>query len=219
MSQSEDIARLTALFELMRVDKAAEKADALLRSYASLAILLGVSAQTLTEFGLTRDQALLLGCLSGLERRARRDQIDPSVPISTFSRAADCARAVYPGLSREQTALICLDKDCRLLAIRLLDGGADIAVGALMRVLTETQSDALVLCRNRPGGAAVFSDADVESAKAAMRLLRSLNVALLDRLLYTDEQVISLRAAGCIDEAQWVSTGTAQIPCRDWFAR
>ena len=54
----------------------------------------------------------------------------------------------------------------------------------------------VVLCHNHPHGREAFSDADIQTTRAAVGYLRAMDIELSDHLLVTGGAVISMRRSG-----------------------
>ncbi|MFD1787687.1 JAB domain-containing protein [Sphingomonas floccifaciens] len=120
--------------------------------------------------------------------------------IDRLSRAT----ALFAGLARadsEVAGIAYLAEDARLLALRVIRGGAD-RVAVPPRLLTldalAFNARAVIVAHNHPSGDPQPSRHDLAHLRCAARTLGALDIRLIDHLIVTRETMTSLRALGMI---------------------
>jgi DNA repair protein RadC len=121
-------------------------------------------------------------------------------------------RLRFAGQKVECVEVLHLDSGRRLLpqGIERLETGTVDSVTLAPRKLLESAimkgSKSLVIAHNHPGGAPRFSGADIELTQQLRRASEALEIELIDHLLVSGDEVISMRNQGLFD--------TQEIPFR-----
>ena len=109
-------------------------------------------------------------------------------------------RPYFFGARNEMLCLLCLDGKRKVLGIRRLSEGCVNAVNVAARLVVEAalslNASAAVLAHNHVSGIAFPSREDVAVTNCLAPLLSSLGVALLDHLIFVDDDMVSLRDSG-----------------------
>ena len=109
-------------------------------------------------------------------------------------------RPYFFGARNEMLCLLCLDGKRKVLGIRRLSEGCVNAVNVAARLVVEAalslNASAAVLAHNHVSGIAFPSHEDVAVTNCLAPLLSSLGVALLDHLIFVDDDMVSLRDSG-----------------------
>ena len=104
------------------------------------------------------------------------------------------------GARNEMLCLLCLDGKHKVLGIRKLGEGNVNAVNVTTRLIAEAalslNASAVVLAHNHVSGIAFPSDDDVATTNSLAPILSTLGVALVDHLIFVDDDMVSLWDSG-----------------------
>ena len=109
-------------------------------------------------------------------------------------------RPYFFGARNEMLCLLCLDGKHKVLGIRRLGEGNVNAVNVTTRLIAEAalslNASAVVLAHNHVSGIAFPSDEDIATTSSRAPILSTLGVALVDHLIFVDDDMVSLRDSG-----------------------
>lgn len=109
-------------------------------------------------------------------------------------------RPYFFGARNEMLCLLCLDGKHKVLGIRRLGEGNVNAVNVTTRLIAEAalslNASAVVLAHNHVSGIAFPSDEDIATTNSLAPILNTLGVALVDHLIFVDDDMVSLRDSG-----------------------
>lgn len=109
-------------------------------------------------------------------------------------------RPYFFGARNEMLCLLCLDGKHKVLGIRRLGEGNVNAVNITTRLIAEAalslNASAVVLAHNHVSGIAYPSDEDIATTNSLAPILNTLGVALVDHLIFVDDDMVSLRDSG-----------------------
>lgn len=217
---------VTALAALIgRADPGADAeavSAALLARYGSLPMLLSASAEDLLRVpGVRAPLAQFLRMVPSLARYDALDGFGARPNLATLQRAREYLSALYVGRDYEHFYLLCLASDGRLIRAALITRGTlDETAFYLRNILDEalgSKACAVVLAHNHPGGTPEPSQGDVSATRLAIRALSKLGVWVLDHAIVADGLVISLRAKGTIEEAEFLNQSPGDALIRGWL--
>jgi DNA repair protein RadC len=197
-------------------------AEALISRYGSLSMLLAAPPEDLTRVeGVRAPLAQLLRLLPSMARYDALDSFGPRPDVSTFRRAEGYMAALYVGRAYEHFFLLCLNSDGRLIRTALITRGTlDETAFYLRNMLDEAlkaKAYAVVLAHNHPGGTSEPSQGDVSATRLAIRALSKVGVLVLDHAIIADGRALSMRAAGAIDESEFLDQAPGEALLRGWL--
>ena len=109
-------------------------------------------------------------------------------------------RPYFFGARNEMLCLLCLDGKHKVLGIRRLGEGNVNAVNVTTRLIAEAalslNASAVVLAHNHVSGIAFPCDEDIATTNSLAPILNTLGVALVDHLIFVDDDMVSLRDSG-----------------------
>lgn len=222
MDRQQEIFLLTRFLSMLsRGTLGLDGARALLERCGSISgMALSPPALLMRAGNLSSAQAELLSQLPQIVRRCRLDQCGDHPKLERLETAARYVRALYTGAQHEQLFMLCLDDGYRLIEARQLSSGSMLETSVPPRLIMESalrvQSGAVIFCHNHPAGRLFFSETDVSSTVAAIEILSKINVAVLDHLLVTRGQIVSLRRMHYIAESVWTNSGALAVPFSRW---
>ncbi|MHA6719850.1 JAB domain-containing protein [Sphingomonas sp. RS6] len=129
----------------------------------------------------------------------------PSLDQPLRINDAASAAALFAPLAAgecEAGAIAYLARDCRLLGLRHIGGGAhawiDVPVRAVVADALSFDAAAVVMAHHHPSGDATPSRADGETTRMLARALEPLGIRLVDHLVLTRAGSTSFQALGLL---------------------
>ncbi len=174
-------------------------ADTLLSRFGSISALFAASDAELIDAGLSEHAAILVRSVFAVRsENARRTA--KGRRLDTFERCGEFFRSCYIGAQTEYVMMATLDADYRILSLHSFREGGIGFAECSVRMLTERvmeQGVALaVLAHNHPNGQAIPSDEDITATAAIYRALAQLNVILIDHILVSGADYVSVMRYG-----------------------
>jgi DNA repair protein RadC len=126
-----------------------------------------------------------------------------SSPLSVSSpdEARRLLAPLFEKAASEKIAVLHLDDERRLLALREYPGGTDSAELPLRLLVEEALrlgTSGLIVAHNHPGGDPSPSAEDLQVTRLLADTGRNLGIRLIDHLIFAGEQVRSLRELGLL---------------------
>ena len=178
-------------------------AHSLLDRYGTLLGVLDAPEEDLVKVeGVGANTAMLLHFLPRFFRMALLETADTL--LNTTSLRGEYLRMWFNGEQEERIYALCLDSRGKLLARRKIGDGdflhAPLAIRALLGSALLTSASGVVLSHNHPGGCAIPSEADYAATEAARNALAGIQVELLDHIIVSGHDYVSLRDSGYFTE-------------------
>ena len=99
--------------------------------------------------------------------------------------------------------LVCMDAKYKVLGCHKLGEGtvnaADITPRRVVELALAHNASAVLLAHNHVSGLALPSNADLMTTQQLRAILRSVDVELLDHLIFTDDDMVSLKDSGLLN--------------------
>ena len=109
----------------------------------------------------------------------------------------------FLGKTNEAVYLLCLDVKGKPLSCNIISEGSVNSAGIQIRKVVEAalsmNASFAVLAHNHPSGLAFPSGDDVETTKMVASALRTVDVGLLDHIIFADDDSVSLAQSGYYD--------------------
>ena len=180
-------------------------AHALLDQFGSLAGVFDALPASLTQVdGVGEHTAVLLKLIPKLA--GRYSTIRSSLgDILASSRAARDYLLPYfqTGPRNEMVYLVCMDAKYKVLGCHKLGEGtvnaADITPRRVVELALAHNASAVLLAHNHVSGLALPSNADLLTTETLARVLREVGVELADHLIFTDDDMVSLKDSGLLN--------------------
>ena len=176
-------------------------AHELMDHFGSLAGILDATPEELQKVkGVGEHAAVLFKAVKEFSGRylTVRTQVDDIARNSRDYYAL--LRPYFFGARNEMLCLLCLDGKHKVLGIRRLGEGNVNAVNVTTRLIAEAalslNASAVVLAHNHVSGIAFPSDEDIATTSSLAPILSTLGVALVDHLIFVDDDMVSLRDSG-----------------------
>ena len=177
-------------------------AHRLLDRFGSLAGVLDARPEALTQVpGVGEHTAVLLKLLPVLAGRYQADRASLGVILDSTQAAGRYLRPFFSqGARYEMAYLVCLDGKYKVLGCHKLGEGtvnaAEITPRTVVELALAHNATAAILAHNHLSGLALPSNADLMTTQQLYTILQSVGVELLDHLIFTDDDMVSLRDSG-----------------------
>ena len=174
----------------------------LLDRFGSLAGVLDARPEALEQVpGVGGHTAVLLKLIPVLSGRYQADRAGMGTILDSTQAAGQYLRPYFSqGARYEMAYLVCLDGKYKVLGCHKLDEGtvnaAEITPRKMVEIVLAHNATAAILAHNHLSGLALPSNADLMSTQQLRTILRSVDVELLDHLIFTDDDMVSLKDSG-----------------------
>lgn len=176
-----------------------------------------------SDYGFSRLSAQAIELLAKLTRYVGAEQALEKRKIKTYESASKYLMAMMYGRRIEYCYLLCLNRAGNYLSCPLLQRGTVDQSAVYMRelALTAIENKAVycVLSHNHPSGGLQPSAADIDVTINAIEALRAVNVALIDHVIVTDQDAVSIRSLGKPAERMWLRDFETDKVLLGWFKK
>ena len=125
--------------------------------------------------------------------------------LQTVEQMGEYLMARFRGTVRERVLLVCLDRQRRITCTSWLGSGtADMVELPIREAIAQAvrlKAHWVVLCHNHPSGSALPSREDIEATAELARGMYVVGVELLDHIIVTETEYLSLRQRSELPEA------------------
>lgn len=125
--------------------------------------------------------------------------------LQTVEQMGEYLMARFRGTVRERVLLVCLDRQRRITCTSWLGSGtADMVELPIREAIAQAvrlKAHWVVLCHNHPSGNALPSRQDIEATAELARGMYVVGVELLDHIIVTETEYLSLRQRSELPEA------------------
>ena len=177
-------------------------AHRLLDRFGSLSGVLDALPETLTQVpGVGEHTAVLLKLIPALSGRYHADRSGVGTILDSTHAAGQYLRPFFSqGARNEMAYLVCLDGKYKVLGCHKLSEGsvnaAEITPRKVVELALAHNAAAAILAHNHLSGLALPSNADLMTTQRLCAILQSVGVELLDHLIFTDDDMVSLKDSG-----------------------
>ncbi|TDR71432.1 RadC family protein [Paludibacterium purpuratum] len=173
----------------------------LIRRFGSLSGLLCAQEQDVTALpGLGPSKVAQLLAVRELAHRALREEMAATNILDSPERVSDYLRLLMGGHEVEVFMVIFLSVRNHILTAQELFRGTltetRVYPREIVRLALRHNAAALILAHNHPSGEPEPSMPDLLVTEALQRLLREVDIRLLDHVIVTRQQTVSLAARG-----------------------
>lgn len=179
-------------------------AHRLMNNFGSLFGVMSASVEDLKAVpGMNESAAILIRLMPEVMQRYRSHVVDTNRRAESIEDVAEYLRPYFFAARTELVYLVSLDDAGRILGCDCLSEGSvnrswmdsrKLAQAALQRKAT-----GVVLSHCHPIGTLDPSDADVLTTLHCRKLLQSLNIQLIDHLIFADDQWVSMARLHLLD--------------------
>ena len=174
-------------------------AHALLDQFGSLAGVFDALPASLTRVdGVGEHTAVLLKLIPKLAGRYSTIRSSPGDILASSRAARDYLLPYFQtGPRNEMVYLVCMDAKYKVLGCHKLGEGtvnaADITPRRVVELALAHNASAVLLAHNHVSGLALPSNADLLTTETLARVLREVGVELADHLIFTEDDMVSLK--------------------------
>jgi len=174
-----------------------ELAHQLIEKYKGLNGVFEAPAEELIKFsGITRSNVALLKMIIPLARQCAIEKSRDLFKVSSPDNIGHFVVSKFYGLCVERLCIICINPIGKIIDFKFLSEGDISQVGVSTRNLIKYVLDKNCFCaiiaHNHPNGFALPSNADIEATIKIRDILASVNVKLLDHLIVSGKDYVSL---------------------------
>ena len=180
-------------------------AHALLDQFGSLAGVFDALPPSLTRVdGVGEHTAVLLKLIPKLAGRYSTIRSSPGDILASSRAARDYLLPYFQtGPRNEMVYLVCMDAKSKVLGCHKLGEGtvnaADITPRRVVELALAHNASAVLLAHNHVSGLALPSNADLLTTETLARVLREVGVELADHLIFTEDDMVSLKDSGLLN--------------------
>ena len=178
-----------------------EIAHALINEFGSFARVLEAPIHELEKVpGMGHSAAVYLHFMSASSRYYRTNRVKHMKVLDSFEACTAVLDPYFDGRRNEAVFMLCLDAKCQLLGCKLVGEGSINSAGVPVRKIVEaalsTNASSVVLAHNHPSGIAIPSGDDVRTTQMIAEALRTVDVHLIDHLVFSDDECVSMCQSG-----------------------
>ena len=180
-------------------------AHALLDQFGSLAGVFDALPPSPTRAdGVGEHTAVLLKLIPKLAGRYSTIRSSPGDILASSRAARDYLLPYFQtGPRNEMVYLVCMDAKYKVLGCHKLGEGtvnaADITPRRVVELALAHNASAVLLAHNHVSGLALPSNADLLTTETLARVLREVGVELADHLIFTEDDMVSLKDSGLLN--------------------
>ena len=179
-------------------------AHKLIDSFGSLSAVFDAPIDKLKEQGISENCAIYLKLIPQICRMYMEDKHNNSEKIIDIDNIGEKLKHKFVGRDYEAVVLLLLDSKYKEVFCGVVSKGSVSACEVYVRKVIELavlyNAKFAVLAHNHPSGLALPSNADIVTTKKVYQALRLIDVVLLDHVIVADDDYVSLKESGFMDE-------------------
>ncbi|MDD2956497.1 MAG: DNA repair protein RadC [Oscillospiraceae bacterium] len=181
-----------------------EIAHELLDTFGSLSGVFDAPIEELMKVkNISQNSAVLIKLIPALGAAYMDDRNSVGIVLNSAERIGAFLVPKFIGKTREQLYLLCLDNKNKLLSCTLIGEGEINKVPMQARKIAEhafkVSAASVVLAHNHPQGFALPSDQDIFATSAVRKILKPLDIVLLDHIIVAGDDFVSLAQSGLFE--------------------
>ncbi len=178
-----------------------ELAHALLNRFHSFRGVMEAEVDDLEQVpGIGENAAMLIRLVRDMSSRYQRSGSTRGTTIRSSTDAGAFLLPFFEYCREENSIILCMDAAGRVINCHLLAKGSPVAVGLAARemvdIILRDKAARVILAHNHVSGVALPSKADVEATTRIAGMLRMLDVELLDHIVVSEGDFVSMRDSG-----------------------
>lgn len=197
-----------------------EAADALLRAFAVPSLALEASESDMRSYGLSEQFAFACSLAPHVSRYILNERSCSFPYAANLEQARKQLLPHFIGAHYECGYMLCLTKDARVLSCEQLRMGSIDEAPFYARIIIETAlvsgGDCFILAHNHPGGTHAASIEDCISTLNILEAMARLNMTLIDHIIISDGEAISIRKTGSIPSGAWKELSPLPTAFKGW---
>lgn len=181
-----------------------ELAHRLLERFDTFSGVLDAPYDALLEVdGIGPASATLIKLVQSIAGFYLNDRTARGVVLDSTVAAGEYLMPRFIGRPNEEVHVVLLDDKNKVLrSTKLFEGTVNMAPITIKKVVSEvvaTNATGVILSHNHPGGIALPSANDKRATKDLMQALHLLNVRLVDHIIVTDDDYVSMADSGMLN--------------------
>lgn len=175
-----------------------EIAHRLIDEFGSLRGVLNAPIEHLRNVeGVGLHSAVLLKLIQGVVKAYSDEGAEKLNHIYNTDDMVNFLKPKFIGLTKETIYLVCLDANCRILKHSFLGQGKvntiDIDIRSMTSDILACNATSVIIAHNHPGGICVPSKEDRDATIRLRSFLNSINVHLIDHIIFTEDEHFSFK--------------------------
>ncbi|MBQ4546691.1 MAG: DNA repair protein RadC [Oscillospiraceae bacterium] len=150
--------------------------------------------------GITENTAVLISMIPQLARKYLEDKTDAVNAISGFDDIGTYLMPKFVGRTVETIMLAALDNKNKIISCSIIAEGendhASLSKRKVMEEAIRVGATRVVLAHNHPRGFAMPSKEDIHLTEEVYALLRTVEIELVDHIIFAEDDFVSLAASG-----------------------
>lgn len=176
-------------------------AHTLIDRFGSFDGVLDASAEELLKVpGVGMHTVVLLKAVKEASRRYLYGRTQMDGIIGSTKDIYEQLKISFFGARNELIYLLCMDGKGKLLGVRKVGEGnvnaSEVTVRSVMENALSLNAAQVVLAHNHPSGLAVPSDEDKITTQYMAKVLGTVNIELVDHVIFADGEMVSMRDSG-----------------------
>ena len=171
-------------------------AHKLLDDFGSLSAVFDAPVPQLKKAGLTDNTIALLKLIPDFSRLYNMDRTDYNSKRIDTSKLCEYFRPKFIGRTSEVMYMLLMDKKYKELYCGIISKGSsnttDVSITTILENAVMYNAEYVAIAHNHPGGIALPSKPDIETTKTVMNALRLMNKRLVDHVIVSDDDEVSL---------------------------
>ena len=176
-------------------------AHRLINRFGSLSGVFDAGPEELMKVdGITENTAVLISMIPQLARKYLEDKSDAVNTISGFDDIGTYLMPKFVGRTVETIMLAALDNKNKIISCSIIAEGendrASLSKRKVMEEAIRVGATRVVLAHNHPRGFAMPSKEDIHLTEEVYALLRTVEIELVDHIIFAEDDFVSLAASG-----------------------
>jgi len=179
-------------------------AHQLIDSFGSISAVFDAPIDKLKEAGISENCAIYLKLIPEICRMYMDDKHNNKDKIIDIDNLGERVRHMFVGRDYEAVVLLLLDIKRKEVYCGVISKGSVSACEVYVRKIIELavmyNAKFAVLSHNHPSGLALPSNDDIRTTARLYKALKLIDVALIDHIIVADDDYVSLKQSGLMDE-------------------
>lgn len=179
-------------------------AHRLIDSFGSISAVFDAPIDKLKEQGISENCAIYLKLMPQICRIYMEDKHNNADKIIDIDNIGEKLKHKFVGRDYEAVVLLLLDSKHKEVFCGVISKGSvsacEVYVRKIIELAVQYNAKFAVLSHNHPSGVALPSNADIATTKKVYQALRLIDVVLIDHIIVADDDYVSLKESGFMDE-------------------
>lgn len=176
-------------------------AHRLIETFGGLKEVLDAPAEKLQQVeGVGERSAMLIKLMQHMAVEYAQPERGGTIIMNTSEEAGSFLWPKFLGKREEVVYMLCLDKKRKFLGCDLVGHGrvdaSEVSARKMVQKAFDRNATGIILAHNHPSGVALPSEEDIAVTRELKYILNRMELELLDHLIMTDEDFVSLYDSG-----------------------